>query len=1230
MKKRLKKRNKINSKRKKIKIYVYLFLLVLGLVIIIFFFSNEHLFKNFMSSPMIERVNRIRNNAEIIPEPISEVQREFATYGRTKFSNLDKLKIGEELHFSLDKIEYRVVVKSIKEVYGDKHYVYAETEEGSGSVEVLYNDELFDGMISTNGNSYDLHSVNYGEDKNLGIPYVKSEQNYNLDDMILPEDIEGTSTDLEDYKNIYSSPPGDFSLDETAYFDVMFVYTKQARNSIGGEEAMNNKIQLQIERMSNIISRSQINAEARLVHSYMTDHERFLKNEICDEYIHCSISRLRNLAVAEGDGILDEIHEKRTIYGADAVVVIYEQSGMGYAFLLNPHLPESQRSAFAFLGDSGLRSRMVTHELGHTLGCAHNRNVDNYYPPAYPFAWGYKFYGKKTMMGVGVGDEIPNYANPDVYYGGYPTGIAYDPDATYDNSADCSENIELVRYDYADFRGCRVNCKMDFVTDVNAVLESDGTIKVTFSKSDEPGTVNHLIYRDKHCLAKPVFTVGQDAQEFIDDNYISDGEEYCYSISYETDEGKKGPCSEYKCVQVPENYNPNVEWPSSETYPNVVERWTYNELGKPISESNKPEVVLGNSNKLFYYSPFREKLWGHDDYVEKAILLKADEDFNEPLKNWEIDKLVNYSGAILMSDISAAKNSEVYAYSMKRSRDSFGTIRVFDDSGLLWEYTEDNMQTSTYSQIDKFLVDISDDGRYIAAAYDTSDVDGNGYLLIFDTQNTNPADPQPDFRKSLSSDFGFDKHCLYTYCFDDNLVDMDISGDGSKVILAFDFGIGFDNLEVLIYDVPSQNSTARETLENDFGSKDDFVLDISGDGSRIAGCNENKLFFMDSDYNDYEAQQINMQNEIGGYTECFGVKISNDSSTLAYSGKETVGSVSVKNLGVVDLSSKQLLLTDSIEFKEESTANEPHEFVAIDMTSDGNIIAFGSDGDEAKKMPEVLVYDLDNPDEPIFFKKFNVFLSDPEYRTRAIPLISSSDDKLFIYSAWNRGDNTYYKEIFSYDLVYGIRITSAPMDVVASEDGYEDGVNVAWKKSDFNDDGYKIYRTTDPNKPGCDSSSDVIANLGSDKREYRDTTVETGITYYYSVWADNDNGGGCSLINSGILKTNRNAARNVIASDGEYFGYVMITWDKSFYGNEESYEIFRGDSPLYPTVYGPCAGISLARISAGDDFSQELSFMDDSSNGYAVWDYSVKTYVPGEGTFCSKIDTGFWDFYDYS
>lgn len=148
---------------------------------------------------------------------------------------------------------------------------------------------------------------------------------------------------------------------------------------------------------------------------------------------------------APGDNQMDEVHAWRDQVGADLVALISESTdycGMGYIMTF----PDSGFAPFGFSAvfSSCLTGLTLHHELGHNMGCHHDRAHAGE-PGAYPYSYGY---GRCTTDGSGfrtvmayqcdnaVVSRINYFSNPGVDFSGLPTGIAFetDPDSSADNA----------------------------------------------------------------------------------------------------------------------------------------------------------------------------------------------------------------------------------------------------------------------------------------------------------------------------------------------------------------------------------------------------------------------------------------------------------------------------------------------------------------------------------------------------------------------------------------------------------------------------------------------------------------------------------------------------------------------------------------------------------------------------------------------------------------------------
>ncbi len=154
------------------------------------------------------------------------------------------------------------------------------------------------------------------------------------------------------------------------------------------------------------------------------------------------------------DGVMDEIHAFRDAAAGDIVALITEAGFCGVAYVApsNAALGFQRNNAGCVLNLSPFR-----HELGHNLGSQHYA-TDNY--GYFSYSSGHRFTpdGSGTEIGTTMaGNNIFHYSNPNVLYGGQPTGVPIGPDEEADNFAAFSQTVPMV----ADFRCSSDTCLGD-------------------------------------------------------------------------------------------------------------------------------------------------------------------------------------------------------------------------------------------------------------------------------------------------------------------------------------------------------------------------------------------------------------------------------------------------------------------------------------------------------------------------------------------------------------------------------------------------------------------------------------------------------------------------------------------------------------------------------------------------------------------------------------------------
>jgi len=225
------------------------------------------------------------------------------------------------------------------------------------------------------------------------------------------------------------APLGTGCTDTASEIDVLVVYTPAARNAAGGAAAMNALIQLAIDSTNLSFANSLVDVQVNLVHAAETDY-----NESGD---HLDLLRGRY------DGVMDEVHGLRDQFKADLVSLITNTGPyQGVAYLLNPsNLGLMEDFAFSVTLVSAIGGLTFAHELGHNMGCMHDRANAGVGEGWASYAFGFQRPDGappfRTVMAYPCDPpancpRVAHFSNPDVNYQSQPTGVpTFMPDAAH-------------------------------------------------------------------------------------------------------------------------------------------------------------------------------------------------------------------------------------------------------------------------------------------------------------------------------------------------------------------------------------------------------------------------------------------------------------------------------------------------------------------------------------------------------------------------------------------------------------------------------------------------------------------------------------------------------------------------------------------------------------------------------------------------------------------------------
>jgi peptidyl-Asp metalloendopeptidase len=230
-------------------------------------------------------------------------------------------------------------------------------------------------------------------------------------------------------------PAGLGKVAATAVMDIMIVYTAAAVTGAGGEIAMKARIDKAVAEANNAFLNSRIDARLNLVRAQQISYGE-------SGNMQTDLQRLQGRT----DGYMDDVHALRDTYKADLVSLIVENTGSGIAgigYVMTNVGPGFKGWAFTAVGRvyTG-SSNTLAHEIGHNLGCAHDRQNSGS-QAAYPYSYGYRFTANggtyRTIMAYYPGTPIPYFSNPNITYLGVPIGI---PDGQA-SSADNARTINI-------------------------------------------------------------------------------------------------------------------------------------------------------------------------------------------------------------------------------------------------------------------------------------------------------------------------------------------------------------------------------------------------------------------------------------------------------------------------------------------------------------------------------------------------------------------------------------------------------------------------------------------------------------------------------------------------------------------------------------------------------------------------------------------------------------------
>jgi hypothetical protein len=452
------------------------FYIVLSVTTVAFAGGNGNVL--FIDVPVSADLSTMEDQAKVDPTIVR------SRHVHVSFDNLAGKDFSEgasDIALNLFYDVYFTAVKDRMESRSENRYTWFGHIEGAeySQVTLVVEDGTMAGNIRVDGRMFQVRYI--GD----GVHAI-----YEIDQSAFPEELPPVPVQI----------PYNFDLapqtanDDGKIIEVMVVYTADA---VVGSPGIDAEIQLAFDETNLSYVNSGITQRVRLVHSSQVSY-----TETGD--MKTDLNRLRDTS----DGFMDNVHTLRETYAADLVSLWVENGNYcGVAYKMS-----TVNSGFKYWAFSVVARSCATgifafgHELGHNMGADHDWYVDDSIIP-YTYSHGYvdltnrwrtimAYYNKCTDSGFFC-PLIPYWSNPDVSFGGAPTGVPEGTDTSCtagnlgnpDCDADNRKTLNNTAFTVANFRASVTGGSDDAIFDFGAsgiwVRYNDSTWSKLHSVSPE-------------------------------------------------------------------------------------------------------------------------------------------------------------------------------------------------------------------------------------------------------------------------------------------------------------------------------------------------------------------------------------------------------------------------------------------------------------------------------------------------------------------------------------------------------------------------------------------------------------------------------------------------------------------------------------------------------------------------------------------------------------------------
>ena len=344
-------------------------------------------------------------------------------YGDIAYIDIETLVHADTLFFYFDnkQITLNDVYRNSNDNYSYIHYVSTDLE--THAFFSIYENYIIQADLRTSSEKYHITSI-----AKTQVAIVKyesetlNEPEYNLISY-------NNNSDNESNTDVESIVPN-----STPIIRVLFLYTTSSLSMMS--YPYNENMKIEAYRYINEANESFINSNIN-VHLELA----YLGQSNYNESSY-SWDDILNHFSTQNDGHIDEVHALRDKYDADICVLMVNKSvGIcGEARTIKANANTAFSIIWPCYYNCGWRFSAI-HEIGHLIGCRHNRTMDN---SSSPYVYGHGYINCNIVSPAASWCTIMSYesscsanpnrilywSNPDIYYNGIATGTT-----TYENNA---------------------------------------------------------------------------------------------------------------------------------------------------------------------------------------------------------------------------------------------------------------------------------------------------------------------------------------------------------------------------------------------------------------------------------------------------------------------------------------------------------------------------------------------------------------------------------------------------------------------------------------------------------------------------------------------------------------------------------------------------------------------------------------------------------------------------